>query len=150
MIFSNSDLEFASKAYENDRSVVLALQVAFFGKCDDQGLGPRDGHFPVCQILLQIVVRAVITASPLSPPVWTSSAGMLSAPADFPFFRGCTAAYTFFLFFVFAKDGVVVLCVCLGEYTDSKSDCMANYTSQFSAAKVRSRSFVVAAMSVLL
>ena len=33
------------------------------------------GHSPVCQILLQIVVRAVITSS---PPAWTSSAGMLS------------------------------------------------------------------------
>ena len=44
------------------RSVVLALlQVAFLGKCDDLGLGPRVGHSPVCQILLQIVVRAVIT-----------------------------------------------------------------------------------------
>ena len=27
------------------------------------------GHFPVCQILLQIVVRVVITSS---PPAWTS------------------------------------------------------------------------------
>ena len=31
------------------------------------------GHSPVCQTLLQIVVRAVIT---FSPPAWTSSAGM--------------------------------------------------------------------------
>ena len=38
------------------------------------------GHSPVCQILLQIVVRAVITSS---SPAWTSSAGMLSTPADF-------------------------------------------------------------------
>ena len=49
------------------------------------------GHSPVCQILLQIVVRAVITSS---PPNWTSSAGMLSTPADFPFFNGCTASST--------------------------------------------------------
>ena len=43
------------------------------------------GHSPVCQILLQIVMRVVITPS---PPAWTSSAGMLSTPApvDFPFF----------------------------------------------------------------
>ena len=47
------------------------------------------GHFPVCQILLQIVVRTVITSS---PPAWTSSAGMLATPADFPFFNDCTAA----------------------------------------------------------
>ena len=46
------------------------------------------GHFPVCQILLQIVVRAVITSS---PPAWTSSAGMLLTPADFPFFNDYTA-----------------------------------------------------------
>ena len=47
------------------------------------------GHSPVCHILLQIVVRAVITSS---PSAWTSSAGMLSTPADFPFFNDCTAA----------------------------------------------------------
>ena len=39
------------------------------------------GHSPVCQILLQIVMKAVITSS---EPAWTSSAGMLSTPADFP------------------------------------------------------------------
>ena len=49
------------------------------------------GHSPVCKILLQIFVRVVITSS---PPVWTSSAGMLSIPADFPFFSDCTAAST--------------------------------------------------------
>ena len=47
------------------------------------------GHSPVCQIMLQIVVRAVITSS---PPAWTSSAGMLSTPGDFPFFNNCGAA----------------------------------------------------------
>ena len=40
------------------------------------------GHSPVGQIFLQTVVSAVITAA---PPVWTSSAGMLSTPAGFPF-----------------------------------------------------------------
>ena len=49
------------------------------------------GHSPVCQILWQIVVRAVITSS---PPAWTSSAGSLSAPADFPFFNEYTATST--------------------------------------------------------
>ena len=48
-------------------------------------------HSPVCQILLQIVVRVVITSS---PPAWTISAGTLSTPADFPFFSYCTAAST--------------------------------------------------------
>ena len=49
------------------------------------------GHSPVCQMLLQIFVRAVITSSPTA---WTSSAGMLWTPADFPFFSDCTAAST--------------------------------------------------------
>ena len=49
------------------------------------------GHSPVCQILLQIGVSAVSTSS---PPVWTSSAGRLSTPSDFPFFNDCTAAST--------------------------------------------------------
>ena len=44
------------------------------------GVGPAVGHTPVCQILLQIVSRALIMAS---PPACTSSAGTLSAPADF-------------------------------------------------------------------
>ena len=42
-------------------------------------------------LLSQIVVRAVITSS---PPAWTSSAGMSSTPADFPFFNNCSAAST--------------------------------------------------------
>ena len=49
------------------------------------------GHSPVCQIFLQIVVRVVITSS---PPAWSSSAGMLLTPSDFPFFNDCTAAST--------------------------------------------------------
>ena len=49
------------------------------------------GHSPVCQIFLQIVVRAVVT---FSQPAWTSSVGMLSTAADFPFFNDCTAAST--------------------------------------------------------
>ena len=47
------------------------------------------GHSPVCQILVQIVVRAVITSS---PPAWNSSAGMLSNQAGLPFFKDHTAA----------------------------------------------------------
>ena len=54
--------------------ILALLQVAFLGKCDDLGLRVHGvGHSPVCQILLQIVMRAVITSS---PPAWTSSAGM--------------------------------------------------------------------------
>ena len=85
-------------ADEADRSIVLALlQVAFLGKCDDMGSVMtkdwvhRAGYSPVCQILLQIVVRAVITAF---PPAWTRSAGMLSTPGAFPSFNDCTVAST--------------------------------------------------------
>ena len=49
------------------------------------------GHSPVSQILFQIVVRAAFASS---PPNWTSSAEMLSTPADFPFFSDCTATST--------------------------------------------------------
>ena len=48
-------------------------------------------HSPVFQILLQIVVRVSIMAS---PPTWTHSAGVLSMPADFPIFSALTAAST--------------------------------------------------------
>ena len=49
------------------------------------------GHSPVCQIILPIIVRAMITSSERA---WTSSDMMLSTPADFPFFSDCTAAST--------------------------------------------------------
>ena len=49
------------------------------------------GHSPVFQILLQIVVRLSIMAS---PPAWTNSAGMLSTPADFPIFSALAAVST--------------------------------------------------------
>ena len=39
------------------------------------------GHSPVFQILLQIVIRMSAMAS---PPASINSAGMLTAPADFP------------------------------------------------------------------
>ena len=48
-------------------------------------------HSPVFQILLQIVVKMSIMAS---PPAWTYSARMLSTPADFPIFSALTAAST--------------------------------------------------------
>ena len=63
--------DFAWVTDEANCSIVLALlQVAFLGKCDDMGSVMtkdwvhRAGYSPVCQILLQIVVRAVITAFP--------------------------------------------------------------------------------------
>ena len=51
----------------------------------------RVDYSPVYNILLQIVVSTVITSS---LPAWTIPAGMLSTPADFPFFNDCTAAST--------------------------------------------------------
>ena len=47
------------------------------------------GHSPVFQILLQIVVRMSVMAS---PPAWINSTGMSSTPADFPIFSALTAA----------------------------------------------------------
>ena len=43
------------------------------------------------QILLQIAVRMLVTAS---PPACIGSAVMLSTPADFPFFKDLTVAST--------------------------------------------------------
>ena len=48
------------------------------------------GHSPVFQILVQIVVRMSVMAS----PAWTNSAGILSMPADFPILSALTAAST--------------------------------------------------------
>ena len=80
--------DFAWVADEANRSIVLALlQVAFLEKYNDHGVGLS----PVCQILLQIVARAVITSS---TPAWISYAVILSTPADFPFFNDCTATST--------------------------------------------------------
>ena len=42
------------------------------------------------QILLQSVVRTVITSS---SPAWTSSAGMLLTAPDFPLFNDCTQLF---------------------------------------------------------
>ena len=84
--------DFAWMANEADRLVVLALlQVAFLGKCDDLGLGLRGWPFFCLPDLVADCLRAMITSSPFP---WTSSAGELSTPADFPFFSDCTAAST--------------------------------------------------------
>ena len=80
------------------------------------------GYSPVCQILWQIVVRAVST---FSPPACTSSAGMLSTPADFPFFSDCTAASTSLRW-----TGVVVLCVWGHFSTDGSSLALWLYSSE--------------------
>ena len=49
------------------------------------------GHFTVFQIVLQIVVRMSIMAS---PPAWTISASMFSTSAEFPIFSALTIAST--------------------------------------------------------
>ena len=72
---------------EADSSVVLAeLQVALFRECNNQRLSPWGRPFSYSPDLLQISVRTSIM---VSPPAWTSSAGILSTPADFPFFQWC-------------------------------------------------------------
>ena len=79
-------------AWVTDSSVALALmQVAFLGSVMTKDRVQGVSNSPVCQILLQIVVKAVITSC---PPAWTSSAGMLLTPADIPFFSDFTAVST--------------------------------------------------------
>ena len=93
-------------ADDADHLVILALlQIAFLGSVMTKDWVQGIGYSPVYQILLLFVVRAVMT----SQSAWTSSAGILSTPADFPFLNDCTAASTFLV-----KDGVAVLCVRLG------------------------------------
>ena len=66
-----------------------SCKVPFLGSVMTKDWVHGVGHSPVCQI----VVKAVITSS---PHAWTSSAGILSTPADFSFFSDCTAASTSF------------------------------------------------------
>ena len=66
-------------------------RLPFLGSMMTKDWVHRVGHSPVCQILLQIVVRSVMTFSPAN---WTSSAEILSTPAYFPFSNDCTAAAT--------------------------------------------------------
>ena len=92
-LFNDLQHNFAWVTDEANRSVVFALcRLPFLGSVMTKDWVHGVGHSPVCQILLQIVARAVITSS---PPAWSSSAGMLSTPADFPFFNDCTAASTY-------------------------------------------------------
>ena len=95
------------------------------------------GHSPVCHILLHIVVRAVIS---FSPPARTSSAVMLSTPADVPFFDNCTAAYTSLRRMGWSSSVSV-----LGQLsTDGSPPALQLYSSeQYSVHRFRiSRSFV--------
>ena len=75
-----------------DGSVVWhSCKLPFFGSMITRDSVHVVGHSPVFQILLQIVVRMPIMAS---PPAWTNSADRLSTPADFPIFSALTAAST--------------------------------------------------------
>ena len=71
--------------------VVLALLQVAVGSVMTKDWVQRVGQSPVCQILLQIVMTAMIISS---PPACTSAAGMLLTPADYPFFNDCTTATT--------------------------------------------------------
>ena len=63
--------DFARVADEAHRSVVMALlQVAFLRNVMTKDWVHRAGHSPVCQILLQNVVRAVITSTCLDQFCW--------------------------------------------------------------------------------
>ena len=81
-------------------------RLPFLGSVMTKDYVHRVGHSPACQILSQVVVRAVITTS---PPAWTSSAEMLSTRTDFPFLKRLYCSLHFL-----AKNRVFVLCVCLG------------------------------------
>ena len=84
--------DFARMTDADDSSVVQAeLQVALLGSVIISDWVHGIGHSPVLQILLQISVR---TSNMVSPPAWTSSSGILSTPADFPFFSDATAIST--------------------------------------------------------
>ena len=81
--------DFAWVAVEADRSIVLALlRVDFLGECDDQRLGPQGQPFSCLPALVADCRESGDYV------LYTSSAGMLSTPADFPFFSDCTAAST--------------------------------------------------------
>ena len=83
--------DFAWMAYEACGAVVLALlPITFVGSVMTSDFSQQVGHSPICQISLQMFVRASIIDP---PPAWISSVGMLSAPADFPFLRDLTAVY---------------------------------------------------------
>ena len=70
-------------------SVVMALlQVAFFGKYDNEGLGPPCWSFSSLPYLIADCCESSDNT------LFTSSAWMLSTPADFPLFNDCTAAST--------------------------------------------------------
>ena len=68
-----------------------SCKLPFFGRVMTRDWVHGVGHSPVRQILLQIISRALTMASPLC---LSSYVGILSSPADFPFFSDFTAAST--------------------------------------------------------
>ena len=103
-IFSMTLLERLMRLY---RSVVLAvLQDAFLGKCDGQGLGPQCWPFS-CLSDLTADCRQngdYVLSACLDQFCWD-----VVNSSWFPFLQWLYCSLHFF-----AKDGVVVLCVCLG------------------------------------
>ena len=88
----DSQHDFLWVADEADGAVVLALlQVSFLWSTITSDFVHEVDHSPICHILLQICMSKVMVCS---PPLWISYAGMLSTPADFPFFSDLTAAST--------------------------------------------------------
>ena len=66
-------------------------RLPFFGRVITSDWVQGVGHSPVCQILLQMLRSTSIM---VSPPAWSSSAGMLSTPALFPGLSDFTSAST--------------------------------------------------------
>ena len=79
-------------ADEADRAVIVTLfEVSFLEESYYERLCPLLGHFPVFHATLQMMVSTLTISS---PPVWISSAGMLSTPGDFPFLRAFMTSST--------------------------------------------------------
>ena len=92
-IQDNFQHDFAWMTDEADSSVVLVeLQVALLGNVLISDWVHGVGHSPVLQILLQIPVKHLLWSP--RHAAWTSSADILSTPADFPLFSDATAIST--------------------------------------------------------
>ena len=73
------------------RKLLHCCRLPFFGTVIIKDCFHCVGYCPVSKIFWQITRRASIMAL---LPACTSSAGMLSTPAAFPFFRNFTASFT--------------------------------------------------------
>ena len=77
-------LQSVKDGLQHDFTWVADVRLPFFGSVMTIDWVQGIGQSPVCQILLQTAARMLVTAS---PPACINSVGMLSTPADFPFFK---------------------------------------------------------------